>query len=186
MTYPEIQLKDPDPLATYELHYRTLRGWHLWLTMDPDTERFTGEDLVPCSRYGRTGNDCAYWAIACECIYVDANGRNDDDDPREAMDFYMSLAVNDSDEVLDLVRENWHAVPDVLKPYLEYDEDGLTMSQYVALKSLCHRYGVEFNTSDYGPQFDLPPDYVAGWIGGIDSKARTIYVGCDGEGRVSS
>lgn len=55
----------------------------------------------------------------------------------------------------------------------------LTKEQRAALDRLCQNYGVEFDESKYTPQFDLPPGWVAGWVG-------PIYVGCDPEGHISS
>jgi hypothetical protein len=51
--------------------------------------------------------------------------------------------------------------------------------QREALRTLCERFRVEFNESNYHPTFDLPPGYVAGQVG-------PIYVGCDEEGQISS
>ena len=72
----------------------------------------------------------------------------------------------------------------------------MTPAQETSIRRLCDRYGVEFRESDYTPQFDLPPGYVAGWIGGVEagrgsshpssSHPRTIYVGVDEDGTVSS
>jgi hypothetical protein len=56
--------------------------------------------------------------------------------------------------------------------------------QRLALQSLCSRYKVEFKEEHYRPQFDLPPGYVAGWLGGVD--AGKIFVGCSPEGSISS
>lgn len=61
----------------------------------------------------------------------------------------------------------------------------LTRAQERSLRALCGRYGEEFHFGDYTPQFDLPPGYVAGWVGGPNGSRR-LYVGCDPEGRVSS
>lgn len=52
--------------------------------------------------------------------------------------------------------------------------------QAEALAALCKRYNVEFDRENFKPTFDLPPTYVAGWIG------DRIYVGCDADGRISS
>lgn len=54
-----------------------------------------------------------------------------------------------------------------------------TVKQLVAVRALCKRYNVEFKGENYVKQFDLPDDYVAGWVG-------PIYIGCDSEGRISS
>lgn len=59
----------------------------------------------------------------------------------------------------------------------------MTDAQRAALTRLCERYGVEFDASHYRATFDLPSDYVAGWVGGT---AGTIYVGVSPDGRVSS
>ncbi len=55
----------------------------------------------------------------------------------------------------------------------------MTPAQEVALRRLCENYKVPFDPKEYHPKFDLPPGYVAGWVG-------PIYVGCDADGRISS
>jgi hypothetical protein len=68
----------------------------------------------------------------------------------------------------------------------------ITDAQEAALRVLCTRYHVTFEPSDYTPQFDLPAGYVGGWVGGwkdhgsSSTSQRTIYVGVDRDGRVSS
>lgn len=67
----------------------------------------------------------------------------------------------------------------------------MTDAQEAKLRTLCERYGVEFDRDDYHPQFDLPPGYVAGWVGGLSSQPpirthSTIYVGVSPEGDASS
>lgn len=61
-------------------------------------------------------------------------------------------------------------------------------AQTKALRDLCERYNVPFNPEHYRPDFSLPSDWVAGWVGGfaVQSEHPTIYVGCDPEGRISS
>jgi hypothetical protein len=61
---------------------------------------------------------------------------------------------------------------------------GMNQVQEEALRSLCERYKVPFNREDYRPTFDLPSDWVAGWVGG--QGHRKLYVGCSPEGRISS
>lgn len=63
---------------------------------------------------------------------------------------------------------------------------GLSMTdrQENALRDLCARYKVEFKTENFTPTFDLPIEYVAGWIGEIGYGG--IYVGCDADGSISS
>lgn len=59
----------------------------------------------------------------------------------------------------------------------------MTPEQEAALKDLSTRYNVAFVAEDFWPTFDLPPGYVAGWIGG---EERKLYVGCSADGRISS
>jgi hypothetical protein len=55
----------------------------------------------------------------------------------------------------------------------------MTEQQATALQSLCERYGVPFEPANFHQRFDLPSDYVAGWVG-------PIYVGVSADGDVSS
>lgn len=59
----------------------------------------------------------------------------------------------------------------------------MTDAQELTLRRLCDGYNVPFDRSHYTPQFDLPGDYVAGWVGG---RPGTIYVGVDAHGSASS
>ena len=56
----------------------------------------------------------------------------------------------------------------------------MTDVQQFALERLCKAYRVLFDPSTFTTRFDLPPGYVAGWIG------DHIYVGVSPEGDVSS
>lgn len=95
------------------LHDRSLAAWHKWLTTDIETGEPTGHLQAPASRYGRNGDDCAWFAIACEVIYANANGAPDD--PEASLDFYQGLVVNDHDDVARLVIEYYFALPDPLR-----------------------------------------------------------------------
>lgn len=55
----------------------------------------------------------------------------------------------------------------------------MTEAQETALRNLCERFNVEFSTDNFHPTFDLPSDWLAGWVG-------TIYVGVSPDGAVSS
>lgn len=59
----------------------------------------------------------------------------------------------------------------------------LTDQQTDTLRRLCEQRALTFDPDHYQPQFDLPPGYVAGWIGG---DTGTIYVGVSPEGDASS
>jgi hypothetical protein len=63
----------------------------------------------------------------------------------------------------------------------------MTAAQETALRDLCERYKVEFNSADYFVQSEsafMAPGYAEGWVGGF--AAGKIYVGVDPEGRVNS
>lgn len=110
---------DQENLETYQLGDRTLQQWHDWLTTDRTTGEPSGHLDAPGSRYGSTSDDCAWWAIAVECVYAESNGLPDE--PEESMDFAMGLVVNDSSEVETMLRDRWFAVPDALKEKVELD-----------------------------------------------------------------
>jgi hypothetical protein len=55
----------------------------------------------------------------------------------------------------------------------------MTRPQENAIRGLCLAYKVAFRAENYHPAFDLPPGYVAGWIG-------PIYCGISAEGEISS
>lgn len=57
----------------------------------------------------------------------------------------------------------------------------MNKAQEKALADLHRRYGVEFHPTHFTPQFDLPPGYVAGWVG-----LNKLYVGVSPEGDISS
>ena len=108
------RLPEPEEsLRSVEVHGKSLAEWHKWLTTDTETGEPTGHLQAPCSRYGRNGDECAWWAIACELIYVSANGA--DDEPETSLDFYMGFAVNDSEQVAYMVDDYYYAIPDCLR-----------------------------------------------------------------------
>lgn len=98
------------------LYGRTLYDWHRWLTHDAVTGEPTGHLKCPCSRYGIDSEDCAWWAIALECVIEDVNGPSQD--PEGAMDSAMGLAVNNHDDVGDLVYDYWFSIPAALRKKL--------------------------------------------------------------------
>lgn len=66
------------------------------LTHDPDTGEYTGGLYVPCSRWGRNGQDCAEVAYDLEVIMSAETG---EEMTSETLDSSMSLVVNDHDDV---------------------------------------------------------------------------------------
>lgn len=107
-------------LDTYELHGSTLREWYDFLTHDHDGQP-NGHLAVPSSRYGTTGEACAWWALAFQCAYVDASGEVDD--PEASVDEAMSMCVNDNGDVAGLIAEFWHAIPQVIKDQIGTEDD---------------------------------------------------------------
>jgi hypothetical protein len=117
-----METEPPQPtLETFELHGRSLQAWQHWLCTDQSTGEPMGNDRVSASRYGSTGADCAWWAIAAEIVYVAASGA--DDDPEVSLDHLMRLAVNNHDDITSLVYDNWYALPDCLKEMLGSRDD---------------------------------------------------------------
>ena len=55
----------------------------------------------------------------------------------------------------------------------------MTEAQKDAIRKLCSRYNVPFVEAVYNPTFDLPDNWVAGWVG-------PIYIGCSPEGGIHS
>ena len=71
---------------------------------------------------------------------------------------------------------------DVLLVARDFLSAKMTVAQYRRLKDLCKQYRVNFDPTDYTTQFDLPHNWVAGWVGGNTQSGRTIYVGVSPEG----
>lgn len=70
-----------------------------YLTHDAD-HHYTGDLLAPCSRYGRTGQECAAFAWAAATIIAQETGEMI---TGELLDQCMSLAVNDHDDIQNLI-----------------------------------------------------------------------------------
>lgn len=61
-----------------------------------------------------------------------------------------------------------------------YLDQFMTYAQRDAIRSLCERYKVTFDATQFAASFDLPSGWVAGWIG------DAIYIGCSPEGDINS
>lgn len=186
----------PETLESVTLNGRSLQAWHDWLTTDRETELRTGSLLVPCSRYGRNGRECAWFALAAQAVVVDDLA---DDDPEASLEHLMGLVVNDHDDIAGLLAEHYHAVPEPLRQMIgdhadviglvagpEQQDPRMTRPQELALIQLCGRFGVEFKAEDYIVYPDtspIMPGYAEGWLGGVNT---TLFVGCDRDGRISS
>jgi hypothetical protein len=73
-----------------------------YLTHDARTGEYTGGLRVPCSRYGRTEQDCAPWAyLAAVLVCREAGAELETHD----LDYAMGLAVNDYDDILYAVTQ---------------------------------------------------------------------------------
>lgn len=63
----------------------------------------------------------------------------------------------------------------------------MTSKQVKALRSICERYEVEYDSKHFpesGRLMGLPEGYVSGWVGGVPNC--NIYIGCSPEGELSS
>jgi hypothetical protein len=60
----------------------------------------------------------------------------------------------------------------------------LTPDQDAALHILCELFRVPYNPDHYRPILQLPPEWVAGWVGGVAQQydRPTVYIGCSPEG----
>lgn len=112
--------RQPIPKETVheiKLYERSLIDWHKWLLLaDDDT---TCEDAAtPGSRYGRTAYECAWYAVTGAFAYAAAGGVVEvGEDKHEAeilLEDMMSLAVNDSPSVGELISQTWHDIPSAL------------------------------------------------------------------------
>lgn len=65
------------------------------------------------TRYGRTGEEIAWWSLGLACI-INAR-REHPGDGTELMDFAMIAAVSNDKDVLQIVLGNWVFIPDVVK-----------------------------------------------------------------------
>lgn len=99
----------PDSLEAFQLGDRSLADWHRWLTTDAKTGEDTGHLATPGSRYGRTSDRVAYWALAGGVVLEHANGEADE--TSAALEHFMGLAVNDDPSVAEVVWDFWDILP---------------------------------------------------------------------------
>lgn len=112
----------PDPYEAMHVHGRSLRSWIDWLTTSADGTDY-GDFEVPCSRYARTAREAAVWAVTAEVAYVWLCGYNSDEVSAEAVEYMMSLTVNDHPDIAMLVREVWDDLPDELRANVQWFEE---------------------------------------------------------------
>jgi hypothetical protein len=82
-------------------------------------DRGAAGDATPGSRYGSIAGRCARWAIAYEFVAQHHNGGSDAGES-EGLDYSMSLAVNDSPDIAELVYEYWFVIPRSIRQSLGY------------------------------------------------------------------
>lgn len=112
--------RPPASLESLRFYDKSLAEWHAWLTGVHETVVGAGPLKRP-NRYGQTGGDCAYWAIACELIDVAAVGRSDD--PEAEMLHLMRMALEDAPDLAVMVDECWDRLPAALLEKLGDRED---------------------------------------------------------------
>lgn len=99
----------PESLGAFQLGDRSLADWHRWLTTDAETGEDMGHLATPGSRYGRTSDRVAYWALAGGVVLEHANGEADE--TYEALEHFMGLAVNDDPSVAEVALDYWDILP---------------------------------------------------------------------------
>lgn len=84
------------------LYGRSNQDWH---------DELAGEDLpTPGTRYGETSSEVAWWAVGAMHGFEAAGGVIEDD-PTPHAEFLMSCAVNDEDDIAELVFDHWSNLP---------------------------------------------------------------------------
>lgn len=112
-----------DPMEIHRLGDRSLGEWHRWLTHNEQGE-FTGRDATPNSRYGDTGYEVAWWALAYELSYIELGGVHDSPEEYEAgVEAAMSAAVNDEGYVAAWISLAWNHLPSSLQNKLGLPEE---------------------------------------------------------------
>jgi hypothetical protein len=101
---------------------RSLAQWHAYLTTDQRTGVWIGYQNVPRSRFGRTAEETAWWAIAAHAAYSYFTGQPwDVDETYDSMNYFMGLAANDNDSLGELVREFAKLLPHELIEQLDWE-----------------------------------------------------------------
>jgi hypothetical protein len=110
MSNPELE---PRPSEAHLLHGHPIEYWYTWLTTNTATGESHAHLATPVSRYGKTTGDVAWWAVAAEYAYTTVCG--DESDGEAGLHYMMSLSVNDSHEIADLIHDTWRDLPKTLR-----------------------------------------------------------------------
>lgn len=76
---------------------------------------------VPCSRYGSTTDEVAWYAVCAEYAYNHVLGY--DSDPAVGLEFMMGLAVNDSPEIATVIHDTYPDLPHALRDKIAPDSE---------------------------------------------------------------
>ncbi len=109
----ENEPQSEETLDSIRMHGRSLQEWYDWLLIDHETGQDVSMRMCPGSRYGRYTKDVAMYAVACEWVYVDVCG--EDDDPEVALEHYMGVVVNNQPGAADLLVDYWTRLPKALQ-----------------------------------------------------------------------
>lgn len=113
----ERQPSSPDPLEELEISGQSVASWHAWLCTTPEGE-YRPDLGTPGSRYGRSSNDTAWYALSAAFLAEEISGVIPDD-PEAAMDFAMSLSVNDYPSIAQIINDHWDRLPSALQDMLD-------------------------------------------------------------------
>lgn len=111
----EFPPSDQETLDAYQLAGRSLAGWHRWLCVDQETGVDQTLAQTPCSRYGNTASDTAFFALAAAIAHLDARPLSEYETAEELVGYLQGLAVKDSPDVARMIFDSWHLMPQCLK-----------------------------------------------------------------------
>lgn len=118
---------EPKP---YLLLGETIETWHQHAIGDPISDEYDPDAIVPCSRYGRTASEVAWYAVGGLIAYEEAAGIENQVEAIMLLDELMNFVVNDHPSIADLICQTWNAIPPELREHYGSYEDVRGMADY--------------------------------------------------------
>lgn len=112
--------RDPTP---YQFMGESLDHWHRQAVTGPTRDEFEPHLATPCSRYGRTAGDVAWYAVAALVVVEDEAGLENQTEAIIELEFCMGWAVNDHPGIAQMLTRSWTVLPEELTEHLaSYEE----------------------------------------------------------------